>query len=145
MTDGRTHAALTHAVRAAEVQLDAVGPGALRPLGDVLPRLALRLDHERDEQGVLGVRLLDTGDFPEVDLQGAVGDEFNVVQADDLAAVVVDAAVARGDVDDRLVGDSLPNSAAPTGVEGTADLVLGVGRRRGGEPERVRGLDAAEG
>src|SRR5262249_19127904 len=76
--------------------------------------------------------------------EGAVGDEFDVVQAEELAAVVVDAAVARGDVDDRLVADGLPDGAAPAGVERPADLVLGVGRRGAGQPGRVRRPHAAE-
>src|SRR5205085_11807630 len=83
-------------------------------------------------------------DLVEVVVEGAVGDEFDVVQAEELSAVVVDAAVAGGDVDDRLEAEGLPDGAAPAGVEGPADLVLGVGRRGAGQPERVRRLDAAE-
>ena len=140
LADGRAHAALAHAVRAAEVQFDAVGPGVLRPLRDLVPGLAVRFDHERDEQGMVRIRLLDAGDLAQVVVERAVGDEFDVVEAEQLSAVVVDAAVARGDVDDRLEAERLPDGAAPAGVERPADLVLGVGRRRRREPERVRAL-----
>ena len=131
-------------MRAAEIQFDAVGPGVLRALGDLVPRLAVRFDHERDEQGVVRIGLLDAGDLAEVVVEGAVGDEFDVVQAEQLSAVVVDAAVAGGDVDDRLEAERLPDGPAPAGVERPADLVFGIGRRGRREPERVGRLDAAE-
>src|SRR5205814_172331 len=49
---------------------------------------------------------------------------------------------ARVDVHDRLP-ERLPDGAAPARVEGAHDLVAAVRRRAGGEPERVRALDAA--
>src|SRR6516165_9380280 len=90
------------------------------------------------------IRLLDVGNLAEVVVEGAVGDEFDVVQAEELSAVVVDAAVAGRDVDDRFEAERLPDGPAPAGVERPADLVLGVGRRGAGLPERVRRLYAAE-
>ena len=43
LADGRAHAALAHAVRAAEVELEAVGAGVLGALHDLVPRLALAI------------------------------------------------------------------------------------------------------
>ena len=90
LADRRAHPSLAHPVRAAEVQLDPVGPGVLGPLGDLVPGLAPRLDHQRDEQGVPRVGLLDPGDLLQVHLERPVGDQLDVVQADDLPALEVD-------------------------------------------------------
>jgi hypothetical protein len=50
----RAHAALAHAVRAAEVELQAVGSGVFCALHNVVPGLALALDHQRSDDHVLG-------------------------------------------------------------------------------------------
>ena len=42
-----------------------------------------------------------------------------------------------GDVDDRVQADRLGDDAAPAGVERPHDVAVGLGRRRGGEQERV--------
>src|SRR5262249_46342536 len=133
-----------HAVRAAEIQLDAIRAGVLRPLDNVVPRFALRLDHERNEERMTGVSFLDAGDLLQVDFERAVTDQFNVVQAHHLAAVVIDAAIARADVYDWLVSNGLPDRPTPAGVKSSADLILGVGRRSGSQPERIGGLDATK-
>ncbi len=80
----------------------------------------------------------------EVDLERPIGDQFDIIETHHLSAVVIDGAVARRDVDDRLVGERLPDGASPAGVEGAANLVLGVGRRAGRQPEGVRRLHSAE-
>ena len=116
-------------MRAAEIQLDAVGAGVLRLLGDLVPGLARRLDHQRDEERPIGIRLLDPRDLLEVDVERAIGDQFDIIEPHHLSAVVIDGAVARRDVDDRLARERLPDGPAPAGVEGAADLVFGVGRR----------------
>ena len=139
----RAHAALAHAVRAAEVELQAVGAGVFGALDDVVPGLALRFHHQRRDDGVLRVALLDLGDLAEVDLDRAVGDELDVVEAHHALAVPIDRGVARGDVDDGLA-DGLPDGAAPAGVEGAHDLLAAVGGRSGGEPEGIGAADAGE-
>ena len=58
LTDGGAHAALAHAVRAAEVEFEAVGARIFGALDDVVPGLALRFDHERGDDGVLRVTAL---------------------------------------------------------------------------------------
>ncbi len=50
LADGRAHAALAHAVRAAEVELDAVGAGLLDQRQDGLPGVLLAGHHDRDDQ-----------------------------------------------------------------------------------------------
>ena len=144
LADGGAHAALAHAVRAAEVELEAVGAGAFGALDDVMPGLALGFDHERGDDDVLGVAALYFFDLAEVDFDGAIADELDVVQAHHLLAVVVDGGVARADVGDGLA-DGLPDGAAPACVEGAHDLLAAVGGRSGGEPEGIEALDAGEG
>ena len=143
LADGAAHAALAHAVGAAEVQLEAVGAGVFGALDDVVPGFALGIDHQGGDDGVLGIALFDLGDFAEVDFDGAVGDQLDVVQAHHALAVPIDRGIARGDVDDGLA-DGLPDGAAPAGVEGAHDLIAAVGGRAGGEPEGVGAADAGE-
>ena len=104
----------------------------------------LRLDHERHEQGPIGKCLLDPRDFFQVDVERPVGDQFNIIKSHHLAAVIIDGPVTRRDVDDRLAGERLPDGPAPSGLEGATDLVFGVGRRPGRQPERIGRLDPAE-
>ena len=65
LADGGAHAALAHAVRAAVVELDAVGAGIGGALDELVPLFA-RLDHERGDDGVVRPALFDLGDFAEV-------------------------------------------------------------------------------
>src|SRR6185437_13419324 len=144
LTYGRAHAALAHAVWAAKVELEAVGAGALGTLDDVVPDVAFGFDHERSDDDVLRIAALYFFDLAEVDFDGAVADELDVVQAHHFLSVVVDGGVARADVGDGL-SDGLPDGAAPACVEGAHDLLAAVGGRSGGEPEGVEALDAGEG
>ena len=146
LADGRAHAALAHAVRAAEIELDAVASGVLDLLQDPLPARLLAGHHQRDEQAAVRPVALHPLDLLEIDLELAVGDQFEVVEADQAAVAGMDRAVARtGDVDDRRVlAERLPHHAAPARLEGADDVVLLVGRRRRGQPERVRRPDADE-
>ena len=73
---------------AAEVELDPVASGVLCAFDDLVPGFAIGLDHERGEEGVIGEVAFDVGDLAQVDLEGAVGDELDVVQSDDLSSVV---------------------------------------------------------
>src|ERR1700728_3704480 len=93
---------------------------------------------------MLWIAALDLGHLLQVDLDGAVGDELDVVEAHHAAALPVDGGVAGADIGDRLA-DGLPYGAAPACVEGAHDLLAAVGRRGGGEPERIEARDAAKG
>ena len=136
-----------HAVRAAEIELDAVAFGLLDAGEDRLPRLLVAGHHQRDDQRAVGPGALDLLDLLQIDLEVAVGDELDVVERDQPPVGPVDRAVARArHVDDRRPGlaERLPHHAAPAGAEGALDIDLAVGRRGGGEPERIGRLDAEE-
>ncbi len=143
LADGRAHATFGHAVRAAEVQLQTVGAGVFGALHDVVPRLGFGLDHQRGDDGILGIAALDLGNLAEVDVDGAVGDELDVVETHHALAGEVDGGVAGADVGDGLA-DGLPDGSAPASVEGAHDLLAAVGGRSGGEPEGVGRVDAEE-
>src|SRR5262245_24187162 len=90
------------------------------------------------------VGFLDGRDLAQVVVECAVRDQLDVIEAEQFPAIIVDAAVAGGDVDDRLEAERFPYGAAPAGVESATDLILGIRRRSAGQPKRVGGLDAAE-
>jgi hypothetical protein len=86
-------------------------------------------------------------DLLEVHLQRPVGDELDVVEAEQPAVGAVDRAVARTiDIDDgrALLAQRFPHHAAPARLEGADDVVFLVGRRGRGQPERIGRLDAGE-
>ena len=143
LADGGAHAALAHAVGAAEIELEAIGAGVFGALDDVVPDFALGIHHEGRDDGVVRIALLDLGDLAEVGVDGAVADELDVVEAHHALAVPIDGGVARGDIDDGFA-DGLPDGAAPAGVEGAHDLLAAIGGRAGGEPEGVGAADAGE-
>src|SRR5262249_51222602 len=140
LTNRRAHAALAHAVRTAEVELDTICPRVNGALDDVAP-LLLGFDHERNNEGVLRVLLFDVDDLAKVRLERTVGDELDVVEAGGFDTSHRVPAEATGDVLDGLP-KRLPDRAAPTVVEGPLDLIARVRRRCRGEPERVRRDDA---
>ena len=80
---------------------------------------------------LFGITLFDFGDFAEVDFNGTVADEFDVVETHHALAVEIDGGVAGGDVGDWFA-DGFPDSTAPAGVEGTHNFSaqLAGGRRR---------------
>ncbi len=69
LSDGAAHAAFAHAVRAAEVEFEAIGTSVFGALDDIVPSFALGFDHERSDDGVFGIAALDFGDFAEIDLR----------------------------------------------------------------------------
>src|SRR3990167_9528491 len=145
LADRRAHAALGHAVGAAEVQLDTVAAGGLHQRQYGFPGFLDAGHHQRNDQRAVRPVLLHLGDLAQVDLQGSVGDQFDIVEAEHLAVGAEVRGVARRHVDRRRVlAEGLPDHPAPAGLEG-ADHVVGlVGRRRAGQPEGVGCLDAGE-
>ncbi len=146
LTDGGAHASLAHAMRAAEIELHAVAARRLDLLQDVGPVLLLARHHQRNDERAVGPVALHLFDLAEVHVERPVGDELDVVEAEEPPVGSVDRAIARAvHVDDRRVlAERLPHDAAPAFLEGAHDIVFLVGRRRRGEPERVRRLDADE-
>ena len=53
LADGAAHAAFTHAVRTAEIQLQSVGSRAFGSFDDFVPRFAIGIDHQRRDDGVI--------------------------------------------------------------------------------------------
>ena len=147
LADGRAHAALGHAVRAAEIELDAVGAGVLDARQDRLPaRLRRRAPSARPRSARSGQSRLTCLISRRLTSSGRSVISSILLKPITRRSWAVDRAVARAvDVDDRRVlAERLPDHAAPAGLEGAHDIVGLVGRRRGGEPERVGRLDAAE-
>src|SRR5215213_10585978 len=83
LADGGAHSSLGHAMRAAEIELDSVGPGRLDPWKDTLPGFFLAGHHERHDDGAIRPAALHLRDFLKVDLQGSVGDKLDVVEGRD--------------------------------------------------------------
>ena len=136
-----------HAVRAAEIELDAVAVRLFDAREDRLPGVLVARHHQRDDQSAIAPGPLDLLDLLQIDLEIAVGDEFDVVERDQAPVRPMDRAVARArDIDDRRsrFAERLPHDAAPAGAKGALDVDLAVGRRRRGEPERVGRFDAEE-
>jgi len=65
---------------------------------------------------IFGIAFLDVGNFPEIRLNGTVADQFDIVEPHYLRAVVIDRAVARRRIDDRIA-DRFPDRATPAGVK----------------------------
>ncbi len=136
----RTHAALRHSVRTAEVEFNAICFSFFHLGKDLLPRLLLARHHERDDNGTVRPVLLDLLDLAEVDLKRAVGDQFDVVEAEQPAVRPMYGAIARTvDVDDRrpFLAERLPHHATPARLEGAHHIVFLVGGRSRSQPERV--------
>ena len=110
-------------------------------------RLLVAGNHQRHDERAVGPGALDLLDLAQVDLKVAVGDELDVVHRDQPPVGSMDRAVARArHVDDRRPGfaQRLPHHAAPAGAERAFDIDLAIGRRSGGEPERIGRFDAKE-
>ena len=143
LADGGTHAAFAHAVGAAEIQLEAVGARVFGALDDVVPDLAFGIHHQGRDHGVMRVAFLDFGDLAKIGIDGAVADQFDVVEAHHALAVPIHRGVARRHVDDGFA-DGLPDGAAPAGVKGAHDLLAAIGGRTGSQPEGIGAAYAGE-
>ena len=138
LADGRAHAALGHAVRAAEIELDAVGAGVLDPRRGSPSRLS-------SSQGTISeTTRARSGQrrFTSLISRRFTSSGRSVISSMLLKPITrrsgaVNDAVARAvDVDDgRVLAERLPDDAAPAGVEGALDVVGLVGRAA---PRRAR-------
>ena len=123
LADRGAHAALRHAVRTAEVDLDAVGVRIFHLLQDVLPIGLLARHHEGEDDGTVGPVAFHRLEFAQVDLERPVRDQLDVGEARDAGAVVGVGVVARGCVDDGFA-DGLPDHAAPARLKGADHVVF---------------------
>ena len=146
LADRRAHAAFAHAVRAAEVEFDAIGTHVLDHRQDALPAFFHAGHHQRDDHRAVGPVAFDAANLFEVLRQRAIGDQLDVVQADHAAVLGHQRGVARAiHVDDWWIfAECFPDHATPARFEGARDVDLFVGGRSRGEPERVGALDAKE-
>jgi hypothetical protein len=114
---------------------------------DRLPAFFLAGHHQRDHHGAVGPVAFDFAYLLQIEFQVAVGDEFDVVEAQQAAVRRQQCAIARAvDIDDGWPGftQRLPDHTAPAGLKRAVDVVGLVGGRGGGEPEGVGALDAGE-
>ena len=147
LADRRAHAALGHAVRAAEIQLDAVAAGLLH-------RLAGSPSRSASSQGTISETTSARSGQSRLTclisrrLTSSGRSVISSILLKPMSAPVADRGSRRSagrDVDDRrILAERLPHHAAPARLEGADDVVGLVGRRRRGEPERVRRSDAGE-
>src|SRR5690606_31038771 len=103
LADGRAHATLRHAMRAAEVPLDRVPLGPPDTPEDAFPALFGPWHPQGVDHRPVGPLLLDPLDLLQVDLERPVGDQLDIVEAVNLLAAIVDRAIARTDVHNRRV------------------------------------------
>ena len=143
LADGGAHAALAHSMRAAVVQLDAVGAGVFDALDDLAPGFGFGFDHGGNDHRAIGPGALDFGDLAQIDFDGTVGDQLDVVDGQHALTAVVPCAIAIGDVEHGRA-DGLPDRAAPAGFKCFVNLRAGVGGRRRGQPERIGRFDSGE-
>ena len=123
------------------------GVGVLDEGEDGFPRFFHAGHHEGDDHGAVGVVAFDGFDFLQVHFQRAVGDEFDVVEAQKAAVGAPDGAVAGAvDVDDggACFAKGFPDDTAPASLIRAADVVFLVRGRGGGQPEGVGGFDPGE-
>ena len=81
-------------MRAAKIQLDAIGPGVLRLLRDLVPCLTGRFHHQRDKKRPVRMRLLHPGNLAQIHFERAIGDQLDIVEPHDLSPVVINRSVA---------------------------------------------------
>jgi hypothetical protein len=127
----------------AEVQLECVRTRVFHAANDFVPAFPFRLHHQRRDHQIFRIALFHFRDFPNIHFGGPVADELDIGEAHHLRAVVLQSAVSRGCVDDRLA-NRFPDGAAPSGVKRKHDLPARIRRRAGRQPEWVRRFDAAE-
>ncbi len=108
LADRGAHAALRHAVRAAEVELDAVAPRSPRPAaGSSSSSPPRRAPSARRSRARSGQSLLDLLDLAQVHVERPVGDQLDIVEADD--PVAVDMHARRSAEETLTIGGSSPS------------------------------------
>jgi len=127
LTHGRAHAAFTHAVRAAKIEFDAIGPGIHGTFDEFMPALP-GVHHQRDHHRAVRPTPFDLGNLAEVGFRRTVAREFYIIEARHAQRAQVERGIARGGIDDG-VADGLPDNTAPPRLEGAMGLVGGIRRR----------------
>src|ERR1700755_3403184 len=120
-----------------KVKFKPIRTRVLRTHDNVVPRLALALDHERSDDNMLRISPLDLCDLLEIDLRGPVGDEFNIIEPHHAPPPPIDRRIARTNIRDGRA-NRLPHRAAPTGIKRPHYLLAAICRRSRGKPERIQ-------
>src|SRR5579859_2517868 len=108
-----------------------------------MPGRALGFDHQRGDDRMLRKTLFYLGNFLEIDVDRAVADELDIVEAHHAFILKIYRPITGSRIDNGLA-DRLPDCSAPSCFEGAHDLVSGVGGRARGEPEWIWRTDSAK-
>ncbi|MCY1243691.1 hypothetical protein D9M72_567160 [compost metagenome] len=147
LTDSCTHAALAHAVRTAEVQLNAISAGFFYQRQDGFPRFFFAWHHDRSDQCAVGPAHFHFFHFAQVHFQRTVGDQLDIVKTEQPPISTMDRAIAGAiDIDHRRAfrAQCFPDHATPASLESSLDIVRFVCRWGRSQPERVRRFNAEE-
>ena len=145
---GRSHSPFCHPMRATKVQLHPIGLGVFDRPQDRFPAFLVARHHEGNHHRPVRIVALDGFDLAQVHLQGAVGDQLDVVEAQKPPVSPPDRAIARAvDVHHRrpFRAKGLPDNPAPACLKGAAHVIFFVRRRGRGQPERVGRFDSGKG
>src|SRR5262245_35199635 len=134
-------------MRAAQVELEAIDAGCLYLAYDLLPRLLAVLLHDRGDQHLVGIVLLELTQIVEPVAVGAIADQLDVLKADHfLTRAATQLRVTRSGVDHlaRVERERLAHHAAPTEVVAACDHLAVRSRRSRAEQERIVELHAID-
>ena len=148
LTHLRTHLAFGHAVRTGEVELESIDTSILDHADQLLPASLFVFLHDRGDQNVVWILLLDLSKLVEPHVDWPIGDQFDVFESDHLTrGSRAEFSITRNNVDDLrgFETDSLSNSAAPTCVVRLCENAGIRSRRPRTEQKRVRKLHAVDG
>ena len=110
---------------------------------DVVPCLGGGFDHGGYDDGAVRPGAFYVADFAKVYFEGAIGDQFDVVDAEHFLGAEMPGAVAVRDVEYGRA-NGFPDGSAPAVFEGAVHLRARVGGWSGSQPERVGGFDSRE-
>ena len=135
-------------MRAGEVQFKSVHAGFLAAFDDFDPGVLAIFLHDGSNQDAVGKHVFALFEFVEPDLERPVADQFDVLPADDLLAVLAhQLGVTRRDVDDlgRVEADRFGDDGAPPFLERFANNVQVGAGRAGADDKRIGQLQSVNG
>ncbi len=140
LANGAAHAAFAHAVGTAVIEFDAIGARVLNAANDVVPGFGFGFNHGGDDDGAIGPRAFYFRNFAEIDFDGTVRDQLDVIDGEHFLSAIMPGAIAIRNVEDRRA-NGFPDCAAPAGFKGAMDLRAGIGGRSGGQPKGIGRTD----
>ena len=112
-------------MRAGEVTLNHVGPGFLDELRQILPLLFI-FAHDRSDQHLFGIILLELADCRQVFRQRVLGNLLHILKADKPGVFFGQMVEARRDFVGNEEADSFKHDPAPAAVIGLGAHVVTV-------------------